>query len=54
MNAAFDDSASTLSSILFLEVPEKGFVIGEMRSVTGFAEPLAQALLASQVGSGRS
>jgi hypothetical protein len=38
MNAALADSESTWPGVLFLEVPEEGLVIGEMRSLAGISE----------------
>jgi hypothetical protein len=38
MNASLDDPEATWPGVLFLEVPEQGLVVGEMRSLAGLTE----------------
>jgi hypothetical protein len=44
MNASLEDPESTWPGVLFLEIPGRGLVIGEMRSVAGLDEPRKQHL----------
>jgi len=44
MNASLEDPESTWPGVLFVEVPGRGLVIGEMRSVAGLDESRKQTL----------
>ncbi len=38
MNGGLEDPEATWPGVLFLEVPEKGLVVGEMPSLAGLSE----------------